>query len=300
MPKPYVIAVVLNTNRRDDTLACLESLYKGTYSNLHVVVLDNNSNDGSVNAIRQMFTKAQVVELTQNLGYAGNNNVGIRLAVEQGADWVLVLNEDTILAENCIEIMVSAAEMDSRIGMVGPMVYHFDEPTVIQSAGGKLDNHWTPTLIGMNEDDTGQYAANHDVDWLSGCALLVKRAVIEQIGVFDERLFIYWEETDWCMRARTQGWRLVHSPQAKLWHKGVRRNYQPTPSVTYYFTRNKFLVLLKQHAPISVLAYHFLQTIRTLVSWSLKPRWRFMLEHRNAMWQGMQDFARQRWGMRPG
>jgi GT2 family glycosyltransferase len=300
MPGPSVIAVVLNTNRRDDTLACLKSLYTNAYPNLHVIVLDNASTDGSIEAIRSTFAQVQLVGLKQNLGYAGNNNVGIRLAVEQGADWVFVLNEDTVLANDCISSLIASVQADGQIGMVGPMVYHFDEKTVIQSAGGFLDKYWTPYLVGINEEDEGQFSTTRSVDWLSGCALLVRRTVIEQVGVLDERLFIYWEETDWCLRARAGGWRLVNSPTAKVWHKGVQRNYQPSPSVTYYFTRNKFLVLLKNHAPFTVLVYHFLQTFRTLISWSIRPRWRFMLKHRNAMLQGMRDFLNQRWGMRPG
>lgn len=299
MSVPYVVAVVLNTNRCRDTLECLASLYRNTYPRLDVIVIDNASNDGSLEAIEQAYPQVRVIQLKQNLGYAGNNNIGIRLAVEQGADWVFVLNEDTVSASNCVETLVAVGMADSTIGMIGPMVYHFDEPAVIQSAGGMLTDDWSPYLIGLNESDCGQFADPHEVAWLSGCALLVKREVIEQLGTFDERLFIYWEETDWCLRAAEQNWKLMQVPAAKLWHKGVQRNYQPSPSVTYYFTRNKFLVLLKHKASARILATQFIQTLRTLTSWTVKPRWRAMRDHRDAMWQGLQDFTWGRWGMRP-
>jgi GT2 family glycosyltransferase len=137
------------------------------------------------------------------------------------------------------------------------------------------------------------------VDYISGCAILVKRQVIEQIGGLDERLFYYWEETDWCARAREHGWKVLFAPQARLWHKGVQRDYRPGPNVTYYNTRNRFMFLSKHHAPFLVWLYAWLRTLLTLASWTVKPQWRQMREHRDAMWQGALDFLRKRWGMRP-
>jgi hypothetical protein len=298
--KSSVITVILNTNRCEDTLACLTSLAETSHSPHHVIVLDNASTDGSVQVIGARFPQVEVTSLKQNLGYAGNNNVGIEAAISQGAGWVFVLNEDTIVAEDCIRCMIEAAEKDPQVGIVGPMVYHFNEPNVIQSAGGKLDEHWNSIHLGQNEDDNGQYTQPRPVDWISGCAILVKREVIEKIGGLDVRFFYYWEETDWCLRARENGWKVLHVPQAHLWHKGVQRDYRPGPNVTYYATRNHFLLLSKHQAPLRVWLYTWAQVLRTLLSWTVKPRWREMRLHRDAMWQGAMDFLRKRWGMRPG
>jgi GT2 family glycosyltransferase len=128
---------------------------------------------------------------------------------------------------------------------------------------------------------------------------MVKREVIEKLGPLDERFFYYWEETEWCLRARDGGWSIVLVPKAKLWHKGVQRNYQPSPSVTYYSTRNRCLMLAKHHAPFMAWMITWGQIIRTLVSWSVKPKWRDKREHRDAIWQGAMDFLRRRWGIRP-
>ena len=190
---PSVISVILNTNRCEDTLVCLTSLAKGTYPDQHTIVLDNASSDGSPEAIRTWFPDVWLIPLTRNLGYTGNNNVGIQAALKQGADWVFVLNEDTVVAEDCIAKLVAAAEADPQVGIVGPLVYHYDEPAVIQSAGGRLNKRWFAEHLGQNEDDHGQYSQPYAVDYISGCAILVKRAVIEQIGGLDERLFYYWE-----------------------------------------------------------------------------------------------------------
>lgn len=297
MPDPLVISVILNTNRRDDTLECLASLQQSTYKNHRIIVLDNHSTDDSVEAIRTSFPSVQIIELTENRGYAGNNNVGIQAALDQRADWVLVLNEDTILAPDCLEKMVALGESDPQIGMVGPMVYHHDEPDVIQSAGGFMNRHWEAGHWGKDEKDRGQFSEPRSVEWLTGCSILVRRAVIEQVGMLDEKFFIYFEETEWCVRARKGGWLLIHLPQAKLWHKGVKRDYKPKPSFTYYCTRNRFYMLRKHHAPLTAWLVAWEQTLRTMASWSVKPKWRHMRDHRDAMWQGTLDFLRGRTGI---
>lgn len=297
--EPLVAVVILNTNRREDSLECLASLRNSSYSNWKAIVLDNASTDGSVEAFRQEFPEAEILQLGQNFGYAGNNNVGIRAAMFTGACWVLLLNEDTVVAPDFLSRLVDAGEADSRIGVVGPMVYHYNEPAVIQSAGGKLDRFWRSIHIGQNEEDRGQFREPRPVDWVSGCAIMVRTALLEEIGGLDERYFYYWEETEWCIRARGKGWRVVHVPQARLWHKGVQRDYRPGPSVTYYNTRNRLLTLAKHRAPLLAWAGACMQMARTLISWTARPMWRDKRQHRVAMWQGIADFLRGRWGQRP-
>lgn len=296
---PLVACVILNRNRRDDTLECLRSLEGGTYANLRIVVLDCGSTDGSVEAVRSAFPGVRIIELERNLGYAGNNNVGMRAAVEAGADWVFVLNEDTVLAPDCVARLVEEGQRDPRIGILGPTVYHHDEPNVIQSAGGGLTRRWQGFHRGQNEEDRGQFRDPCPVQWISGCAILVRRDVIESVGLLDERFFIYWDETEWCVRAGKAGWRVVHVPAAKVWHKGVQRDYRPKPYVTYYSTRNRLLMLRKHRAPIAARVLAWAEVLRTLTSWSVKPRWRHMRAHRDAMWRGLVDFLRARWGEMP-
>jgi GT2 family glycosyltransferase len=297
--EPLIAVVVLNTNRRDDTLACLASLAALDYPRRCVLVLDNASSDGSVEAIRAQFPDVRVIPLAENLGYAGNNNVGIAAALDHGADWVLVLNEDTIVDPACFSALMGVAATDPRIGILGPMVYHHDEPTVIQSAGGRLDRRWRAWHLGQNEEDAGQFAAPHDVDWVSGCAILVKRDVIEEVGPIDARFFYYWEETEWCVRARRAGWRIVQVPAARLWHKGVTRHYRPGPNIAYYNTRNKLLLMSKHRAGAGAWLRTWSVLARTLVSHSLRPRWRDRRESRDAIWWGVVDFFGSRWGQMP-
>ncbi len=298
--QPLVVCVVLNLNRRTDTLECLESIAAGSYGTIRAIVLDAGSSDGSVQAVRASFPQTQVIELTQNLGYAGNNNTGIRAALDQGADWVFVLAEDVVLDHECLARLVEVAEGDPSIGIVGPMVYHHDEPGVIQSAGGRLSARCVAWHLGQNEPDRGQFREPHHVEWISGCAILVRRSVIDEVGMLDPRFFYYCEETEWCVRARKAGWRIVQVPGAGIWHKGVQRDYRPKPSVTHHATRNRLLMLSKHHAPLAARGTAWLEILRTLTSWSVRPKWRAKREHRDAMWRGILDYLHGRWGQMPG
>jgi GT2 family glycosyltransferase len=299
MVTPLVVSVILNTNRRVDTLECLDSLRRNSYPNQKVIVLDNHSTDGSISAIREAHPGVQIIELKENLGYAGNNNVGIEAALQQGAAWVFVLNEDVILDSECIRELVAIGEQDGQIGVLGPLVYHHDEPQIIQSAGGILGKYWQSIHLGKDEPDRGQFRVPRSVEWISGCAILVRRAAIEQAGVLDKDYFIYWEETEWCIRIGRAGWKITNVPQARAWHKGVTRDYQPKPAFTYYGTRNHLFTLRKHGAPLHARASAWFQILRTLVSWSVRPKWRNKHDHRDAMWRGVLDYLRRQRGAMP-
>ena len=296
--RPALVTIVLNTNRKQDTLECLASLGRCSGPVNHVIALDNHSLDGSVDAIRTAFPLTEIIAIETDRGYAGNNNVGLTAALAYESEWILILNEDTILDPACLQELVTAGEADSAIGIVGPMVFHHDEPDVIQSAGGRLGRFWESIHIGVNETNSNQFEQVRQVDWISGCALLVRRRLVEQIGMLDERFYYYWEETEWCLRARKAGWRIVHVPSAKLWHKGVRRDYTPSPNVTYYSTRNRFLMMSKHRPPLSVWVVVWGRTLRTLASWTISHKWQAQRPHRDAMLQGIKDYLFSRWGAR--
>ncbi len=299
MSQPLLFVVILVFDRHDDVTACLESLAESDYENKKIILLDGGLSIDAIDAIRRDYPYLQVIPLADNLGYAGNNNIGIKAALEQGAEWVLVLNDDTVLDGKCLSILMQAGEQDSGTGIVGPMVYHFAEKNVIQSAGGLLGKYWYSSHIGQNELDQGQFSSVRRVDWVSGCSILVRREVIEQVGILDPNYFLYWEEAEFCLRAQEAGWKVIHVPQAKLWHKGVQRDYQPKPYVTYYVTRNHLFTLSKHHAPVIAWVYTLFQIFRSLISWTIKRRWQFKREHRDAMWQGLIDFLRHRRGPMP-
>lgn len=298
MSQPLLFVIVLTNNRPDDTLACLESLHNSDYQNMKVILLENLSMADAPEPLQHHIPNVQTIRLYENLGYAGNNNIGIQAALEQGADWIFVLNDDTVFEPSCLSALIEVAESDPQIGILGPMVYHFDEPQVIQTAGGMLGQSWMIRHWGQDQQDCGQFDSVRDVEWISGCAILVRRALVEEIGMLDPDYFLYWEEVEWCVRARKAGWRICHVPQAKLWHKGVKqyRDYQPKPYVTYYVTRNHLYTLRKHRAPWQAYFAVFRQIFQTLLSWSLRPKWRGQHQHRDAMWKGLLHFFQRRLG----
>jgi GT2 family glycosyltransferase len=299
MSDPLLFVIVLNNNSRDDTVACLKSLTQSDYQNFKIILLDLASGQDTIEFFHNEFPQIQIIPLIENLGYAGNNNIGIKAALEQGAEWLLILNNDTVLGVSCLSSLMHAGSRDSSVGVVGPLVYHYDEPDVIQSAGGVFDKDWRNIHLGLNEPDCGQYNAITEVDWVSGCAIMVRCALVEQVGPLDPDYFLYWEETEWCIRASRAGWKVVHVPYAKIWHKGVKRSYEPRAYVTYYMTRNYLFTLTKHKASFLVRIHAMARIFKTLLSWSIKPQWKNKRDHRNAMWRGLLDFLNHRMGPMP-
>jgi GT2 family glycosyltransferase len=296
---PSVVALVLNHERPDETVQCLRSLESSTYPNLDVLVLDTGHTGSDADEIQQACPGAQVVMLERNLGYTGGNNVGLRLALQRQAAWVVLVNDDVVVDPDCVSHLIESAQSDERIGMVGPTVYHHAAPQVIQTAGGCLGPDWSASFLAPDELDVGQYEHPRDVAWLSGCALMVRRELCEQIGILDERFFWYWEDVEWCLRASRSGWRVVQVPTARVWHKGgqaVADEAASASAVAYYTTRNHLLGIQKHRAPIRVWCANGLRLAATLLSWSVRPKWRSRRKSRTAMWHGVVDFARGRVG----
>ncbi len=295
---PRIAAIILNTNKKLDTLECLGSLEACQYPNLSIFVLDNASSDGSNEAIREQFPNVEIIPIINNKGYAGNNNVGIQHVITQKPDWIFILNEDIVLDKNALNLMMASVSNLPQAGIIGPLVFHHSEPDFIQSAGGMLDKNWDSIHLGQNELYINQFKAPLEVDWISGCAIGVRLEALEKAGFIDERFFYYYEETEWCLRIRSYGWKAYLIPEAHIWHKGVQRDYQPSPNVTYYATRNRLLMFKIHHPPFRVWISTSLFFFRTLFSWTIKSKWRNKRANRDAMWHGIIDFIFHRWGMR--
>ena len=200
---PLVYVVVLNWNGWRDTVRCLASLRASDYPNLHVVVIDNGSTDGSPEHLAPLLGAAwgELVQAHRNLGFTGGANLGLRLALERGADYAFLLNNDATVAPDCITTLVEAAEPRPEVGFVGPKIVWAEEPDRFWSAGMSITWHRTTIESHRNAPDDGRFDGCRVVQGLSGCALLVRRAVLERVGLLDERYFAYYEDLDWCLRA---------------------------------------------------------------------------------------------------
>ncbi len=299
--EPTVAIIILNWNSGLHTRDCLASLAQLDYGSCFTLVVDNGSTDRSLQHVRDEFPGVTILENGRNLGFTGGNNVGMEWAMGQGADYMLLLNDDTEVAPDFLHRLVEAAEADPAIGMAGPTIRYHDQPEVIWSAGGEIDRARGRTrMAGLNEPDSGQFGPTpRSVDFITGCALLVKRAVVEQVGLLDDRFFAYYEETEWCVRAAKKGFKIVHVPKAIVWHKIQIEKRDDSPQVLYYMTRNRLLFLrsagLGWRAWFSTLLGDIL---RTFLAWSLMPRWKHKRFHRWVLMKAVMDASRGRWGPR--
>ena len=298
----YVCVVILNWNNAPDTLKCLDSILESDYSSFSVVTIDNGSTDDSAEIIRRHKPRIPLVETHRNLGYAAGNNLGIRLALETGARYVLILNNDVVVSPPALTELVSVAEADESIGIVGPAVYFYDDPETICEAGNRIE--W-PGLRLMQFHRGVRSVPDceaYEVDYASGCALLVKREVFDGVGLFDERFFLYFEETDFCLRSKMMGYRTVIVPWARVWHKISSSNGLNSPLVTYYMTRNQFLLIRNaRRGRQRILSFVAAATgeTRTLLACTLKPRCRRldrMRILRIARYHGLRDGLLGRYG----
>ncbi len=216
---PRVAAVVLNYNGRDVTLQALGSLAGLDYPRCDVVVVDNGSSDGSAAAIRAAFPRVHVVRTERNLGPAGGANLGIRWALERGYDYLLILNNDIEVERGFLRELVAAAQRDSAVGIVGPKALYHGERNRIWSAGGKLSFREAITRErGQRETDRGQYDRDAEVDYVNGCAMLVRREVFERAGLWDPVYQLCVEDADFCVRAKRLGYKCLYAHRARLWH----------------------------------------------------------------------------------
>lgn len=236
-----VVAVILNWNSCADTLACLASLQQQTYEDLSTIVVDNGSYDGCVEAVRRGFPSVCTLQLDENRGYIGGNNAGIRCAVEMGADCVLIVNPDVRLAVRTVEYLVRAVEPCAAA--VGPTVYYMDEPTRVQSAGCLFNRRTGASSILT----TFGGHRPREVDYVSGCAIMLSRAALDEIGLFDDRYFSYAEELEWCLRAQSVGFRILHVPDARAWHRWG--STAPAALEQFLVSRNHVWLIMK-HCPI--------------------------------------------------
>jgi GT2 family glycosyltransferase len=216
-----VYLLILTWNRRDDVLRCVASLPRLTHPAVTPVVLDNGSSDDTVAALRARFPQLIVRELGANLGYAAGNNAGMRWALEQGAEYVQLINSDTEVTPELVSEPLRVAETDPRIAVVGCRNLLLEDPRRLWGAYNTLT--WGPFLVrsdGAGALDGPQWQTVRDVDVAIGNGYLWRRAALEQIGLLDESYFGYHEDVEWCWRARQAGWRVVYAGTAAILHQG--------------------------------------------------------------------------------
>ncbi|MFH0908131.1 MAG: glycosyltransferase family 2 protein [bacterium] len=241
MSSPLLMVIVLNCNGMRVIRECLASLRQSTYPNFSIVVSDNASTDGSPGWVEQHHPDIKVIRNSENLGWSGANNVGIRHALERGADWIWMLNNDVEVEPDCIDQMVRFGQEHPEFAILGPLIHYFEPRDRVWFEGGRTDFE---TLVADHCSYAEFSACPQEERYISGCAQLVRSDVFRRIGLIDERFFIYFEDTDFCRRAGLAGFTMDVVRSAKMYHKvsafsgGIGER---SPWKAYYMLRSGLL-----------------------------------------------------------
>ena len=250
--KPSLAIVIVSWNSFDVTANCLLTLRAVDYPNFTTIVVDNGSEDDSVAQFRQQYPEVILLENDENLGFTGGNNRGIQYAIDEQFDYIMLLNNDTLVEPDFASILVKRLEEDEKLGAVQPKIMYNQERHVIWNAGGFFNSFFFLfNTRGLDETDKGQYDSAGKVDWITGCCFLTRRSVIEQIGLLDDKFFIYYEDSDWSFKIRKLGFNLLYEPATQIYHEVGMSNQNRkdhnegvvSPFTYYHIIRNHLFML---------------------------------------------------------
>lgn len=287
-PRPFIILV--NWNLKNDTSTCIQSLVQAGADLSRLIVVDNGSEDGSVAHLRGQFGPAlQVIELGTNLGFAAGTNLGIRAAIQQEAEWLLLINNDTWVAADFFEKLFKAIESRPDVSAFGPAIFYAGDPGILWYLGERLIPGTMLTFHGYRGKPLpADLPAVLPVDFLSGCAMLVKRKAFEDSGLLDAGLFMYGEEVDWCWRARRAGHSLAAVPSAAMWHK-VSASANRTSARTRYLRVRNQIWGYRRYGNAAQRALLTAFTLLRVLGMSLRDLLAGEKELRQSAWRGWVD-----------
>ena len=249
-PQPKVSIIIVHWKDISCLKDCLTSLNKILYDNYDIIIVNNGSN--SLNGVCETTKeKTRIIQNPSNIGFTGGNNLGIKEALKNQADYVLLLNDDTVVSPDFLNILVNYGENHPDAGMLGPKVYYFDEPKKISFAGAELNKTsgfiYTPHYDEIDNNTIDEIPV--ESDYVTGCALLVKKSLIEKIGLLDERFFLYWEDIDWGLRSKKANFNNMIIPASKIWHKISTSSGGPNSPLKLYHKTRGHLLLADLHLP---------------------------------------------------
>jgi GT2 family glycosyltransferase len=261
-PAPLVSVIIVNWNGRHLLGECLDSLLVQRFRDFEIIVVDNGSQDGSVEYVRERYPSVRLVVLPENTGFAGGNNAGIRIA---RGNYVALLNNDTRTDPDWLASLAREAETSPAMGMWASKILSYDQPDIIDNVGLLIYRDGLARGKGRLERDRGQYDTKQEALFPSGCAALYRRSMLDEVGLFDEDFFAYADDVDLGLRARLAGWGCSYVPAAKVYHRYSSSSSTYSPFKAFLVERNRIWVLLKYYPAELVLASPFFTLKRLLL-----------------------------------
>ena len=239
-PLPELSIIIVNYNGLSNTRECIRSVQTHVSLSYELIIVDNGSTADETLPLQRDFPNLICIRSDQNTGFAGGNNIGIRRAK---GDYILLLNNDTLIKEDSFHFLIERLQTDSRIAAVSPKIKFAFPPCAIQFAGYTKLSPVTMRnrLIGFGENDTNQYNQPRESPYLHGAALMIKRIIIEKTGLLPEIYFLYYEELDWCTQITRAGYSLYYEPRCTVYHKESQSAGQGSKLRCFYMTRNRLL-----------------------------------------------------------
>ncbi len=243
MNTPFVSIVILNYNGLKDLKECFDSLLNLTYKNIELIFVDNNSKDKSVDFVKKNYRNVKIIELHKNYGFSQGNNFGAKAAK---GDYIVILNNDTIVDKNWISEMVKTAQESKKVGIIGSKIYYYDDQKTINFAGSLCDRYGRTTHIGKFQMDSSLLNIQRKIFYACGASLMISRELYEKITLFDPTYFIYYEDVDVCWRAWIFGYDVVYTPTSFIYHK-IGRAIKSNKFKKYLAEKNKLRTILKNY-----------------------------------------------------
>jgi len=287
-PRPKVAIIILNWNGLNDTLECLDSVFNLTYSNYVLIVVDNNSTQDPTSTLNESFPSVEIIRMDSNLGYAGGNNIGIKRGIELDCDYFWLLNNDAMVRDNTLSLLIDRMQEDQSLGLASPVIYNNDPGHTIQCVCGYVD--WQHYDYGVILDLDAEVPKKYST-YLWGTALLIKKSVIDTIGILDEKYFAYAEDRQYCIRAQEAGFELEAVKNAAVLHKWAQASGGHDSPIKLYLAYRNNIFFWKEYLRKKQYLRFILKSAKESLSRAIRYEAKGLCEQAeacdNSLWNGL-------------
>lgn len=293
-----ISVILVNYNGAKYNKECIDSLIATNYKNLDIIVVDNASTDNSISLLREIYEdKIELVLCKDNNGFSVANNIGMDIAIKNNSDYIMLLNNDTIVEENLFEELIKCSDRNNN-SIICPKINYYDKKNYIWSAGGYINwNKGNAEHFGINKIDKKEFNKEKNIEFGTGCCMFIPRRILMDIGEMDKSYFLYFEDADYCMKAINKGYKIIYLPTTTVYHKvSSSTGGDETPLFIYYITRNRLIFNKKfnKNSPLIYLTYFYFTRAIRILKWVVEKRYDLI----QATIHAINDFYKGKYGKR--